>query len=328
MPSITCNSPGFSEAVISVSDIDSWITFLERVFKWEVVCCGEPAPGVHGLWRLPKSARIVEAFVRDPNAQTDLGAIRLVQFSHIDQQQARPNAYAWDTGGFFDLHVQVRDVHALFEDMQRDGWSGYTPVQRLEVGGVVLDEVLIHGPDGMAFALIERVSPPFQVVEGYRRVSPAWNAPQMVADFSAVHRFYADGLGFIPTIETEMPPAPNGDNLYGLPLSVGKQIPTQLAFLHPTGTRGAIGSVDLLHLVGLEGRRLGSTTRPPNFGLVLLRYPVSDLDAYIAAIGVAGIKMHTGPVDIELDPIGSIRVASVLSPEGAWIEFYEQKAGA
>lgn len=324
MATFTCDSPGFSEAVVIVTDLDPWADFFERIFEWDITHRGSADDRVSDLWHLPATARIEEMVVSDHEAQTDLGAIRLVKIHGVEQQPARPNAYAWDTGGFFDLHVQVHDVRTLFEDMQRSGWCGYTPVQRLDVSGVVLDEVLIHGPDGMAFALIERVSPSFQIVEGYRRVSPAWNAPQMVADFSAVHDFYNDGLGFQPTIETEMPPDPSGENLYGLPLSVGKTTATQLAFFHPTGQRGAVGSVDLLHLVGLEGRRLGSTTRPPNIGLAALRFPVRNLEAYVDAIQGAGVKVHSGPVELHLAPFGSVRACSVLSPEGAWIEFYEK----
>ena len=242
---------------------------------------------------------------------------------NVDQQTARPNAYAWDTGGFFDLHVQVRDLESLVNDMQTKGWIGYTLPQRLEVSGVVLDEILIRGPDGMAFALIERIEPPFQIVEGYRRVSPAWNAPQMVRNFTNVYRFYADGFGFKPTIETEMAPPSDGINLYGLPLSVAKETTTRLAFFHPSGERGTPGSVDLLRLVGLEGQRHDTTTRPPHLGLVAIRYPVTGLQAYADAISLAGVDIVTGPLDVDIGGIGATKAMAVQSPEGAWVEFYE-----
>ena len=326
MPAPTCNSPGFSEAVVSVSNLDTWISFFEDVFQWKVAHRGLVGMGIHELWRLPPSAEVEDVLVRDPDALTELGAIRLVKFHGVEQQVARPNAYAWDTGGFFDLHVQVRNLHSLIADMQARGWIGYTQPQRIEVSGVVLDEVLIRGPDGMAFALIERVSPPFQVVEGYRRASPAWNAPQMVSNFTAAYQFYADGLGFKPIIETEMAPPADGENLYGLPLSVARQTKTQLAFFHPTGERGAVGSVDLLHLDGLEGRRHDTTTQPPNLGLVVIRYPVSGLQHYADAITSTGVAIKAGPVDVELTGLGATRAFAVHSPEGARLEFYEKSA--
>lgn len=323
MTAPVCDSPGFSEAVVSVRDINAWIDFLEGVFQWSVVYRGAADDSLRAFWRLPQTVAIEEALLREPNAETGSGAIRLVQFKNIEQRQARPNAYAWDTGGFFDLHVQVRDVHGLFANMERAGWIGYTPPQRLSVSGVVLDEVLIRGPDGMAFALIERISPPFNVVEGYERVSPAWNAPQMVSDFAAAHRFYADGLGFKPTIETEMAPDPNGENLYGLPLSVAKTTSTQLAFFHPTGVRGAIGSVDILHLVGLEGRQLTNQAHPPNLGLIVLRFPVRNIEEYEAAVQQAGVDIASPLTDVKFLPEGSAQAFSVVSPEGARLEFYE-----
>ena len=322
MPPV-CHSPGFSEAVIGVSDLDQWVNFLTTVFQWEVVHEGPAGAGTHDLWCLPQATQIHEILLRDSDAETTQGKVRLVKFGDVAQQQARPNAYAWDTGGFFDLHVQVHDVRRLFEDMQSQGWHGYTEPKRLDVSGVVIDEVLIHGPDGMAFALIERVSPPFQVVEGYRRVSPAWNAPQIVAYFTSAYRFYAEGLGFKPTIEIEMPPPEDGDTLFGLPLNIVLEIATQLAFFHPTGQRCAIGSVDLLHLVGLKGRDLSQTTRPPNLGLLLLRFPVKGLEDYATAIQAAGVNLIAGPIEIDIHPLGRTVACAVRSQEGAILEFYE-----
>lgn len=321
-----CDSPGFSEAVVCVSDLTYWTDFLTDVFQWEVVSSGQSDNQLKSIWHLPANTQVEESLFRDPTAKTERGGIRLVKLSGLKQEYARPASYAWDTGGFFDLHVQVNDVHALYEEMQKAGWQGFTEPTRLDVSGVVIDEVLVRGPDGMAFALIERISPPFQVVEGYQRVSPAWNAPQMVADFTAAYQFYAEGLGFKPTIETEMPPTEDGDNLFGLPLSVAKETATQLAFFHPSGQRGALGSVDILHLVGIGGRSLGHNTRPPNFGLLLLRFPVKNVKTYAEAVSDAGIEIFSELTSLLIEPYGQCDSFSVRSPEGAILEFYETQA--
>lgn len=320
-----CNSPGFSEAIVSVSDLAYWTEFLSDVFKWQLNHSGPVDRNIHTFWHLPEDMHAEEALFSEPNAKTSLGAIRLIKFHGATQKHARPAAYAWDTGGFFDLHVQVNDVHELYRDMQQKGWQGFTEPKRLDVSGVVIDEVLVRGPDGMAFALIERVSPPFQVVDGYDRVSPAWNAPQMVADFTAAHQFYTEGLGFKPTIEAEMPPTADGDNLFALPLNVAKTTTTQLAFLHPTGQRGAMGSVDILKLQGVTGRALGPTTKPPNLGLLLLRYPVENLSAYAAGVKAAGVELFSDISSITVEPHGQCNAFSVQSPEGAILEFYESQ---
>lgn len=326
MTTPSCNSPGFSEAVVSVSDLAYWTAFLTDVFQWQLSYSGAVDGDILSLWNLPAEVTADEALFHEPGANTSLGAIRLVKFHGAKQTHARPASYAWDTGGFFDLHVQVNDVHALYQDMQQQGWQGFTEPKRLDVSGVVIDEVLVRGPDGMAFALIERVSPPFQVVDGYARVSPAWNAPQMVADFTAAHQFYSEGLGFKPTIEAEMPPTTDGDNLFALPLSIGKTTTTQLAFFHPTGQRGAIGSVDILKLQGLTGRALGHNTKPPNLGLLLLRFPVIGLSAYAAEVKAAGVELLGGLTSATLQPQGPCTVFRVQSPEGALLEFYESQS--
>lgn len=325
MTTPTCNSPGFSEAVVSVSDLSYWTDFLTEVFRWDLVHAGPTENNVRSSWQLPDDVKSNETLFRDPTAKTTQGGIRLVKFSGADQEYARPASYAWDTGGFFDLHVQVNDVHALYRDMQKFGWQGFTEPKRLDVSGVVIDEVLVRGPDGLAFALIERVSPPFQVVDGYQRVSPAWNAPQMVSDFTAAYQFYAENLGFKPTIEAEMPPSPDGDNLFGLPLSLAKETTTQLAFFHPTGQRGAMGSVDILHLVGVGGRALSQSTKPPNLGLLLLRFPIKNVAEYAKAVSATGVEIFSALSDVHIDPYGPCHAFSVRSPEGAILEFYETK---
>lgn len=323
MTSPVCDSPGFSEAVLSVSDLAYWTEFLSTVFQWEIVHSGQPDPHVKTLWNLADTAEITEVLFRDPVAETAQGGIRLVNYEGETQEYARPASYAWDGGGFFDLHVQVNDVQALYEDMLKMGWQGFTEPKRLDVSGVVIDEVLVRGPDGIAFALIERISPPFQVVEDYQRVSPAWNAPQMVSNFTLAHQFYAEGLGFKATIEAEMPPAPDGDNLFGLPLNVARNTTTQLAFFHPSGQRGAMGSVDILHLAGIEGRDLSDTTKPPNLGLVLIRFPTKNVRAYAEAVTTAGAEVWGDITALNIEPFGPCLAFSVRSPEGAILEFYE-----
>jgi catechol 2,3-dioxygenase-like lactoylglutathione lyase family enzyme len=323
MPQPTCNSSGFSEGLISVSEIDQWVDFLTNVFEWRVLYDGPCGSEIRGMWQLSGDVKARQVLLGEPNAETTQGRIRLIKFENVTQKRARPSAYAWDTGGFFDLHVQVRDLRGLYEKMQGCGWHGFTEPKRLDVSGVTIDEVLVHGPDGMAFALIERISPPFQVVDGYAAVSPAWNAPQMVSDLTSAHQFYSEGLGFKTTIEFEMPPPEDGDTLFGLPLSLGKTTSTELAFFHPGGRRGAIGSVDLLHMVGVQGRDLRASTRPPNLGLMLIRFPVKKLNDYMSAIQNAGVKLFSGPMQVNIEPYGVTTAIGVMSPEGALIEFYE-----
>lgn len=318
-----CLSAGFSEALVSVTDLDTWVSFLETVFRWRLIERGVTQSALHDFWSLPSTSQSEYVLMGDPTAKTRQGRVRLIRFEGIRQVQARPNGYAWDTGGFFDLHVQVRDVQSLFDEMQGLGWRGYTEPQRLDIGGVVVDEVLMQGPDGMAFALIERISPPFQVVDGYQRVSPAWNAPQMVRDFGATYRFYTQSLGFKPTIETEMPPPETGENLFGLPLNVARSTTTQLAFFHPTGERGVMGSVDILSLTGLQGQSFQDRTHIPNLGLVALRFLVKDLGTYMSAISATGTEVKYASSLIDIPPYGTCSLASVCSPEGAVIEFLE-----
>ena len=73
MAAPVCKSPGFSEAVVSVSDLQYWVDFFEETFQWEVTHTGTGGRVVHGLWHLPDTADIEDVVVREPAAQTKLG---------------------------------------------------------------------------------------------------------------------------------------------------------------------------------------------------------------------------------------------------------------
>jgi len=90
-----CRSFGFSKPLFGVLDLEGWVSFFETTFQG-VVLHSEPKGVVtDSLWHIPDSVGAETAIVKDPSAETNLGANRPVHFSNTEQQKARPNA-AWN----------------------------------------------------------------------------------------------------------------------------------------------------------------------------------------------------------------------------------------
>ena len=63
---------------------------------------------------------------------------------------------------------------------------------------------------------------------------------------------------------------------------------------------------------------------PPNLGILMLRFPVGDIDALETHIDSEGIDVVVRPVAVVLPPYGSVRLIAIRGPGGVWIEFFEQ----
>jgi catechol 2,3-dioxygenase-like lactoylglutathione lyase family enzyme len=91
--------------------------------------------------------------------------------------------------------------------------------------------------------------------------------------------------------------------------------------VHPAGINE--GSVELLRFEGAEGRDVSSRAVPPNLGILMLRFPVGDIDAFAAHAASEGIEIVMPPLTVELAPYGVRKLLAVRGPGGAWIEFFE-----
>ena len=315
----TAMPKGFREVVFSVSDLEEASAFYQEVAGWEVVVDGLASPSLAEHWGLDEDQVVEQVLLRNPG--TDRGWLRLVRFPGAVQRQMRSAAQTWDTGGIFDVNVRVLDIHEKFRELREHGWQFTSEPVRFEFGPFVVWEVLAKGPDGVVFAMIERVRPPLEGWPNLREFSNIFNSTQVVRDFDASLAFYRDALGFTVYLEHEGPSEMPGPNVLGLPHNLAAEIPRKLVILSPDG--GNAGSVELIAFVGATGADFSNHAVPPNLGILALRFPVADLEGYRDRLSGHGIEPVNGPSTLTLEPYGEVEIMTIRAPEGAWLEFFQ-----
>jgi catechol 2,3-dioxygenase-like lactoylglutathione lyase family enzyme len=169
------------------------------------------------------------------------------------------------------------------------------------------------------------VQPPLEGWPHLREISQVFNATQIVPDIDVALDFYRNALGFEVYLEHSGPSQAAGPNVLGLPHNLATEIPRHVTIVHPTGAN--IGSVELLEFDGLDGADFSARAVPPNLGILMLRFEVSDLGSLAARLYDSGIEIAMPPTSVRVDPYGDVQLFAVRGPGGAWIEFYA-KSGA
>ncbi|MEM7583719.1 MAG: VOC family protein [Acidobacteriota bacterium] len=310
---------GFKETAFAVQNLEGAITLYTEVAGWEVMHRGRADASVARFWRLPEDQVIEEALLRNPG--TTEGYLRLVRFPGSPPKLIRPGAQSWDTGGIFDVNVRVLDIHARLADLRRHGWRAYSEPVEFSFGPFVVREVLALGPDGLVLAMIERVQPPLEGWPNLRRMSRIFNATQVVRDFETSFAFYTETLGFKPYLEHEGASKAAGPNVLGLPHNLTTEIPRKVAILSPQGDN--FGSIEILSFDGATGDDFAERAVPPHLGHLLMRFPVTDLDAYLALLKSRGVEPVSGPSTVDIAPYGQVPAFAIQAPEGAWLEFIQ-----
>ncbi len=310
---------GYQEAVFSVSDAMSYRDFFATVAGWEVVHEGEVDTALLAGWGLSEAVAAREVLMRNPG--TGRGYVRLVEFDGVDRRQIRSNAQSWETGGWFDVNARVLDMDATFDRFQGQHWQAVSDPVEFSFGPFVVREWLARGPDGIVLALIERIAPPLEGWPELRQVSRFFNATQIVADIDAARGFYIDKLGFDVYLDHEGPSEVDGPNVLGLPHNLASSISRRVTIVHPHGNNE--GSVELLQFDGANGRDFSALAKPPNLGILMLRFPVTDMGAFAKLVSGHELEIAMPLTEAKVAPYGSIEVLGLRGPGGVWLEFYQ-----
>ena len=309
---------GWQEAVISVPDLDRAIAFYRTVAGWTLAHRGPIDEAWLTAWGLPADVTAQEAVVHNPGDAT--GFVRLMHFEGTAQVVARSAARAWEPGGHGGINMRVLDIAPIHAEMQRWGWHGFSDPVRFDLDRFTVTEVMMTGFGGEKIALIERSNPPLTGWPTLRKMSRTFNAWAVTDDFEAMMDFYLKVLGFEVFLSEEGPTAVPGMNLFGLPHNYVNQTTRQLKWVHPQGQNE--GSLAVMAFYGPEGRSFKGRSVPPNFGLLSLRYPVSDaLARYDQIADEADVTVQ--PQAFFMQPYGQVAAFTVTDPNGGWVTFFE-----
>ena len=249
------------------------------------------------------------------------GRIRLIELDGPVAGLNREGGQAWDTGGIFDINLRaLPSIEALQRALVAQGFVAHAPITDWDFGPMAVREVVNSDADGLCIALMERVGPPLQ---GYDGVSgPAsfvFNSTQVVPDFDAARRLYRDCLGWLPVQETEgMAAQDSGANCMGFPEGLAAQIPMRIGIYHPEGRME--GSVEIIQF-GVRTHDF-SASEPPLRGWTALRFPVLDLEDFMARAAQGGCRI-IGPVAARWAPHPEGIAAAAITPWGARLEAFQ-----
>jgi catechol 2,3-dioxygenase-like lactoylglutathione lyase family enzyme len=318
-PAESLVSAGYQEVVFSVSNLADYQTFFEKTAAWNVIEAGEVSRTQLDAWGLDDSVSASEVVLG--NSESSRGFVRLVNFAGAEQQQIRSSAQPWDTGGWFDVNSRILSMSKKFAEFQALGWQSASDPVKFTFGPFVVIEWLARGPDGIVIAMIERVVPPLEGWPHIREMSRFFNATQIVPDIDTAKDFYINKLGFEAYLHHNGASAEPGPNVLGIPHNLADDIVRNVSIVHPQGLNE--GSVELLSYDGLQGADWSARANPPNFGILMLRFPVADIDAFYQHIQNEKIEIAYPPTAIEVEPYGGLKIMAVRGPGGAWLEFFE-----
>jgi hypothetical protein len=202
MAAMTLLDSGFIESVITTQNPQPWIDLMTRLGGWEIRDRSPLDRGLIELWQLPSSASGNATLLA--NRGEDRGFIRLVELAGVSQDWIRIDDRPWDTGGIFDLNLRVVNLRQIREGMLRLGWVGEAPPDQYVFGDAFeVIEWIARGPDGVRFALIERIRPPLVDWPHLKRIGRNFNSTMVVRDLAAARRLFVDALGMRPALESK-----------------------------------------------------------------------------------------------------------------------------
>ncbi len=310
---------GFQEAVFSISNLERELDFYQRVCGWKLISRNQGSDTLKELWQLHASVEIEEAVLQ--NEGDHEGFLRLVQFSNVNQQQIRSATHAWDWGGIFDVNMRTPDMDTMYRELEDNGWNGYAEPLRYTFGIYDVSEVLMKGPDGITIAFMQRYAPPLEGFPHMKKTSRIFNSSIISDDMKASYDFYINKLGFEMFFQTPGIDRKVGHNVLGFPQNVNKEISVPVDIVRPDIKN--FGSIEYLKANGLKGKDCSELAKPPNLGILMLRFPVRDADRYAATLKERGLTLNSEVQTLEIIPYGKLKVFSVRSPEGVWLEFIQ-----
>jgi catechol 2,3-dioxygenase-like lactoylglutathione lyase family enzyme len=316
-----CRSAGWREAVLSVTDLAACEALYREVAGWEVIHRGPAAPEQSRVWRVPGDVPIDEVVLGNPG---ETRYLRLVKFHGVEQQQIRSSGRFWDVGGISNISCRVLSMAESFGALQRRGWVGHHDPVEFQFGPFTVSEVAATGHDGVVFSLVERLAPKLEPGQISGHFTSPFNSVQIVTDFEAAHNFYLETLGFREVMKTEITWKAPGGSVYGLPFNIAMEHPVKLSIVQPQGVM--MGSVELIGPGELISRDFSGRAQPPNLGILMVRYPVEGLDEYARWIEDKGVTLHVPVTELVIEPYGRVRCFAFRSPNGSWLEFYEEQS--
>lgn len=312
----------WSEAVVSVTDLDASATWLREHGGWRTTAEGKLSPSEIAYWQLPETATGEFLKICAPKATT--GCIRYIRFDSVEQRPIRPAARAWDTGGIYSIMVRSEDARSAYDAALNLGWWAESEPYEFSFGTSDLVNVVVRGPNGVNYAIYERKTPKFTDFP-VGTLSQAFNTMRMVRNQPATLAFYRDTLGLEVLFDAPFTdPEPRANN-FSVPHNLATELVRRAAVVQPR-LPGETGRIELMQFEGFEGRDFAELASPPNLGIISVRYPVRNLAGLRDRLEAKNVMPeYAGDLVRIGDLAGSKAAADIFAirdPDGNLTEFY------
>jgi hypothetical protein len=317
-PIIAQDISPWTEAVISVENIEQASRLFKEVGNWKVIQKGKLSQAELDYWKLPKTAKATFQLLCAPNTTT--GGIRFIRFENVLQRPIRLAKRAWETGGIYSIMVRSDNIPDLFDKAIKLGWWAESEPVQFTFGTSNLRNVVLTGPHGINLAVYERISPPFAAFP-VGRISQSFNSMRMVKSRVAARDFYNKTLGFSILFDSDKEPEEPAPSNFGIPLNYTPKIKRAAAALFPIV--GETGRVEVMQIDGFTGGDASEHANPPNLGIISVRYPVKGLATYKEQLLKKSVTIHYEAQNVPIKGIGIVNLFAIKDLDGNITEFYE-----
>jgi catechol 2,3-dioxygenase-like lactoylglutathione lyase family enzyme len=278
-------------------------------------------------WRLGagESARAAALSAAD----SDVGRVVLLEFAASDQEQVRAN-HERAFIGLLNLNFYTQDIGRSVATLADAGCETWTDPVAYEVGDGqgAPTEVIVEGPDGVLFNLVEPHGDPGSPVGEIRafldeRGTTPTGFSEVVTTAHAVRSieqalsFYVDVLGFEIWLDAVFDRVESNRLL-----ALDDNARSRVTFVKGEHLFGKIALIEGLNYDPVD---LVSRAVPPAVGYVAMSFDVHDLQATLARASDLGVETWSDPVELALPGLGMRRAALVRVPgSGALTQLVEK----
>jgi len=307
------------EVIYSTGNLQRAIDFFEGYGGWNRVGKYKTDRSVLSGWELPETTEADEVLVQSANYPS--GQLRLMQFHNIEQEVIRSSQQPWDVGGIMDINLRVHEVSENFEKLREMGWHGLSDPMLQVMGPFKLYDILMRGYDDVIVAFTHRLEPPMELTAPINLPTHVYKTSLTVTDLEASKSFYVDKLGCEVLTEYAVIKDKPQENMFGLPFNLADKVTCKAVILSIHG--GTDVDFQIIEFDGVTGKDYSAKAIPPNKGFLLYRVEVKNVQAYFDFVVGNGCEVKKSLSKQIIEPYGEVYVFSIISPDGAWFEFFE-----
>lgn len=307
------------EIIYSTADLQRAEDFFVGYGGWNIVGRYDTHQSTFDFWDLEEAVSAKEILIQSDGYPH--GQLRLMQFDGIAQDYIRSSQQPWDTGGIMDINLRVHEVSENFEALRQMGWHGLSDPMLQVMGPFKLYDILMKGFDDVIIAFTHRLEPPMELTAPINFPTHVYKTSITVSDLAASKAFYVDQLACKVLTEYSVIKDKPQENMFGLPFNLADKVKCNAVILSIHG--GTDVDFQIVEFDGITGKDFSAKAVPPNKGFLLYRVEVKGVEEYARFVQGNGVSLKKDISRTTIEPYGQVHVFSIISPDGAWFEFFE-----